>query len=122
MKQTAIFVIKLLMFVAFIGISGMGLAGGVKAPPKPTLSEAAVDSRLKNLTNLINTSGAAKRVQASPDETALAKHAEAKSLLEEAHALNQKGDLAQADTMLSQATKSMFEAIRLVSSSTSEKK
>ena len=96
----------------------------VKKPPKITLSNASLASRLSNLEHLVMTSSGARRIMASGNSEAMAKRDRAEDLLHKAQKNFDRGDLTAADRVLDNATKTMFEAIRLVGAgaSTEQKK
>lgn len=72
-----------------------------------------LDNRIANVSRLLEESSGAKRVDASSDTEALARRAEARELLRQARAARDAGDSARAGDLLSQASRAMFEAVRL---------
>lgn len=73
----------------------------------------ALDNRLKSVHSLIEGSTAARQIDASDNAGAKSKREEARNLYRQAMALRQGGNLAEADKVLNQAAKTMFEGVRL---------
>lgn len=75
--------------------------------------DEVIKSRIESVGRLVGSSSAAKRVVASGNAEALAKHREAQSLHESAQAAYREQDLDGARALLTNATQLMFEAARL---------
>ena len=73
-----------------------------------------LDSRLQSVEKLLETSSAAQQIKGSDNQAAKDKHAQAVSLYEKAKQANSSGNEQQADDLLKQATKTMFEATRMI--------
>ena len=73
-----------------------------------------LDSRLQSVEKLLETSSAARQIKASDDQAAKQKHDEASALFQQAKQANSKGNEQQASDLLKQATKTMFEATRMI--------
>ena len=80
-------------------------------PPPP--SRESVASQLANVKRLINVSSGAKRIEFSGEPAAQAKRAAATDLFNRAEATYETGNYAEADRLLKEATRTMFEAVRL---------
>ena len=71
-------------------------------------------SRLQSVEKLLGTSSAAQQIKGSDNQAAKQKHADAAALYEKAKQANSRGDTEQASDLLKQATKTMFEATRMI--------
>ncbi len=120
MNRNTQFYVPLLAGVLMLSGVGYVAAEETKKPPQSELTEQSVDSRMGNLTRLVNTSSGAKRIEASGNSEAIAKQQEAKSLLEQAKAARESGDLGQANQLLDKATQAIFEGIRIIGSGASK--
>jgi len=72
--------------------------------------------RLGHVQRLIEESSAAKRIEASGNEQAIARREKARSVHRQALAAHAEGKHEQADELLAQATRFMFEAVQLAES------
>jgi len=121
MKMTQLFIPLLVTVMpALIAINTQ--ADEIKKPPKATLSNESLSSRLSNLEHLVETSSAARRIKASGNDKAMAKRDQAEKLLGKAQKNFNRGDLTAADRELDTATQTMFAAIRLVGAGASTEK
>ena len=84
-----------------------------KKPPLAAVTDASVESRIGNLTNLIKSSSGADRVEQSGNPDALAHKRKAEERLQAAIGLHEAGRLDQANATLDEATREMFEAVRI---------
>ena len=75
---------------------------------------AQAGSRLQSVEKLLETSSAAQQIKESDNQAAKEKHGEAVALYEKAKLAQSKGDEQQAADLLKQATKTMFEATRMI--------
>jgi hypothetical protein len=91
---------------ALLASATAGLGGQAAAPVTP--------DRLEKTEKLIEASSAARSVKTSGDGAAEAKRAEARDLLEEARAASRAGDQEAADRLLTRATATFYEAVRMV--------
>ena len=73
-----------------------------------------LDSRLQSVEKLLETSSAAQTIKASDNQAAKQKRDHAVGLYQEAKQADSKGDQQQAADLLKQATKTMFEATRMI--------
>lgn len=71
-------------------------------------------SRIQSVEKLLETSSAAQQIKGSDNQAAKEVHRQAMALLEQAKQANSKGDDKQAADLLQQATKTMFEATRMI--------
>ena len=71
-------------------------------------------SRLQSVEKLLETSSAAHQIKDSDNQAAKEVHRQAKALLEKAKQASSKGDEKQTADLLKQATKTMFEATRMI--------
>ncbi|MCB1744362.1 MAG: hypothetical protein KDK91_28595 [Gammaproteobacteria bacterium] len=72
-----------------------------------------LENRFANVQRLIETSSGAQRVQDSDSAEARARRQQARALLERADAARQRGDAAAARELLGEASRTMFDAVRL---------
>lgn len=72
------------------------------------------ESRLQSVEKLLETSSAAQQIKGSDNQAAKDKHEQAVELFEKAKLAEGKGDEQQAADLLKQATKTMFEATRMI--------
>lgn len=72
------------------------------------------ESRLQSVEKLLETSSAAQQIKGSDNQAAKDKHEQAVQLFEKAKLAQGKGDEQQASDLLKQATKTMFEATRMI--------
>jgi hypothetical protein len=72
-----------------------------------------LEKRLNSVSTLIEESSAAKQIEASGDARALEKRAKAREFYRSAQDAFNKGELASASQLLSQASMTMFEAVRV---------
>lgn len=77
------------------------------------LTPDALDGRLKSVHSLMESSTAARQIETSDNAEAKKKHEEARQLYRRAKSSRDAGNLAEADKLLTQSTKTMFEAVRL---------
>lgn len=87
-------------------------ATAVWAVDRPTVAPGGGES-IEGVRRLIENSSGAEQIKASGDEAALAKQNEAREILARAQAAQQKGQAEEAKRLLGQATRTMFEAVRL---------
>ena len=84
----------------------------------PLLFNAAyaseMDSRLQSVAKLLETSSAAQKIKESDNQAARQKHQQAMSLYQQAREADSNGNGQQASELLKQATKTMFEATRMI--------
>lgn len=80
-----------------------------------TVDKAQLEKRLESVGTLIEKSSGARQVETSGDKRAAEKRAEAKSAYAEAQEAYKAGDYPRASRLLSQASGTMFEAVRLAS-------
>lgn len=97
--------------ILILGIASLLCAGETVAQTSQTGGVSA--NRLQSVEKLIENSSAARQVEASGEPQALARRDEARALYKQALAAAQAGDQEQAEKLLSQATKTMFEAVRM---------
>ncbi|MCM2277403.1 MAG: hypothetical protein NDJ89_04950 [Oligoflexia bacterium] len=100
------------LVLATVGATAATSAMAVAAAPSP----AAVASRLANVKRLLEVSSAARQVEASGSEAAMAAREKAREFYAIALTAYNSGDLALADEMLTLATRTMFEAVRMAGS------
>ena len=100
--------IKFTLFIVFITMSS---AGFVHAAPVPA------ESRFQAVEKLLKISSAAKRIDESDNADAKKKQAKAIELFEQAKTAADDGDGVHADTLLSDATKMMLAATRMIEKS-----
>jgi len=79
-----------------------------------TVHAGLTDSRLQSVEKLLETSSAAQQIKASDNQAAKDKHEQAVLLFDKAKLAQSKGDEQQAADLLKQATKTMFEATRMI--------
>ena len=72
-----------------------------------------LDNRIANVSRLIEESSGAKRVEDSGNAEALARREQARKLLQQARTARDSGDAARASALLGEASRSMFDAVRL---------
>lgn len=80
----------------------------------PVLAKTSIEDRLTSVEKLVTISSAAKKIQSSNKPEALAKRNEAIKIFEKAKILHDQGKIEEAEILLTQATQTMFEAVRLV--------
>ena len=110
--------------VAAAVLAGAGLLAGPAGAQAPTGSASGVDGRLDNVQRLVESSSGARQVEASGTPRALEAREEARGLLARARQAHASGDDDAATGLLNQATRTMFDAVRLAGapSSIREKK
>lgn len=102
------------LVVILATVSSMAIPGGTawaadaERPPESTQAR-----RLQSVHSLIEESSAAKRIEQSRHADAKARREAARALLAQAKAANDANDSARADELLNQASRTMFEAVRL---------
>lgn len=97
---------KINMKRLIIPLLGVLLIGAVHA--------GQTESRLQSVEKLLETSSAAQQIKGSDNQAAKDKHEQAVELFEKAKLVLGKGDEQQAADLLKQATKTMFEATRMI--------
>lgn len=97
--------------VLILGIASMLCIGETVAQTSP--AGGVPSDRLQSVEKLIENSSAARQVETSGEPQALARRDDARALYNQAVAAAQAGDQEQAEKLLSQATKTMFEAVRM---------
>ena len=80
----------------------------------PVLAKTSIEDRLTSVQKLVTISSAARKIQSSNKPEALLKRNEAIKIFEKAKSLHDQGNIAEAEKLLTQATQTMFEAVRLV--------
>ncbi|MCP5150173.1 MAG: hypothetical protein H6983_10545 [Ectothiorhodospiraceae bacterium] len=95
------------------GLLGAWLAVGPCAAQTTPGNADATASRLANVERLIESSSGARQVEASGVQAAMDKRERARALFRDAQSRHQAGDQAAADDLMKQASKEMFEAVRL---------
>jgi hypothetical protein len=97
-------------------LAGNVLAQGVSSAAERLSNQPAdatqVAKRVESVRTLIESSSGARQVEASGDEQAKHKRAEARELHKKAEAAHKAGDLEGANKLLSAASAKMFEAVR----------
>lgn len=101
------------------GMLAVSLWSGAAAAGAPDGGDGH-GGRLQFVRSLIEESSAAKRVAASQSVEARNAREKARSLHREAEAAHAAGDHARTDQLLGQASKTMFEAVRLAESAQSD--
>lgn len=116
---------KLLISAAFLGASGLVQLALAQAPAAGTESSAAarlasgqvdkeqLERRLESVGKLLDSSTAAKQIEASGDSAARAKQQKAKEAYAAARSAFDSGDLAKSSSLLNEASGLMFEGVRL---------
>jgi len=79
-----------------------------------TAYAAQAGSRLQSVEKLLETSSAAQRIKGSDNQAAKDKHEQAVALYQKAKLAENKGNKEQATELLDLATKTMFEATRMI--------
>lgn len=97
---------KINMKLLTMPLLGVLLVGAVHA--------GQTESRLQSVEKLLETSSAAQQIKGSDNQAAKDKHEQAVELFEKAKLAEGKGDEQQAADLLKQATKTMFEATRMI--------
>lgn len=97
---------KINMKLLTMPLLGVLLVGAVHA--------GQTESRLQSVEKLLETSSAAQQIRGSDNQAAKDKHEQAVELFEKAKLAQGKGDEQQAADLLKQATKTMFEATRMI--------
>ena len=97
---------KINMKLLTMPLLGVLLVGAVHA--------GQTESRLQSVEKLLETSSAAQQIKGSDNQAAKDKHEQAVELFEKAKLAQGKGDEQQAADLLKQATKTMFEATRMI--------
>lgn len=97
---------KINMKLLTMPLLGVLLVGAVHA--------GQTESRLQSVEKLLETSSAAQQIKGSDNQAAKDKHELAVELFEKAKLAQGKGDEQQAADLLKQATKTMFEATRMI--------
>lgn len=77
-----------------------------------TVDRAQLEKRFTSVGTLLSTSSAAKQIESSGDKDALTRHASAKQLYQQAKEAFAAGDLNSASRLLSEASVTMFSAVR----------
>ena len=80
----------------------------------PVVAKTSIDDRLASVEKLVQISSAAKKIQSSNNLEAMAKRNKAIKLYVNAKKLHEQGNIADAEKLLTQATQTMFQAVRLV--------
>lgn len=108
--------------IALIGSIGLHAGTALGADPVPdtsapravrTETKEQLERRLNSVSTLIESSSAAKQIEASGNADALALRAKAAELRKEAEDAFKAGDYPKAAPILDQAAKRMFEAVRM---------
>lgn len=97
---------KINMKLLTMPLLGVLLVGAVHA--------GQTESRLQSVEKLLETSSAAQQIKGSDNQAAKDKHEQAVELFEKAKLAEGKGHEQQAADLLKQATKTMFEATRMI--------
>lgn len=97
---------KINMKLLTMPLLGFLLVGAVHA--------GQTESRLQSVEKLLETSSAAQQIKGSDNQAAKDKHEQAVELFEKAKLAEGKGHEQQAADLLKQATKTMFEATRMI--------
>ena len=97
---------KINMKLLTMPLLGVLLVGAVHA--------GQTESRLQSVEKLLETSSAAQQIRGSDNQAAKDKHEQAVELFEKAKLAEGKGHEQQAADLLKQATKTMFEATRMI--------
>ena len=82
------------------------------SPPAVIMDRAQLEKRLESVKTLLEKSSAAKQIEASGDQSALAERAKALDIWSQAKIALERGDLALAQKLLVDAPKIMFAAAR----------
>ena len=90
------------------------LAAILILPIMPIFAETTIEDRVESVEKLLDVSSAAKKVQASNNDAAKIKHNEARLLFRQAKDQQAQGNTKEAEKYLTQTTKTLFEAVRLV--------
>ena len=107
---------KRLIVLCGLGILAMVAAGAAETDPPGatrTPDRSQVERKLESVTTLTEKSSAAKQVDASGSLEARQRRDKARELRVSAAAALQAGDLAAAASLLDQAAREMFEAVKL---------
>lgn len=99
------------LYVIFIKIQMMVLLSALFVG---LVQAGQTDSRLMSVEKLIESSSAAQKIKDSDNRAAKVKHEQALSLFVQAKQQQLNGNELQASDLLSQATKAMFEATRMI--------
>lgn len=99
-------------------VCGVAIAETPVAPPPPAVvpDRAQLEKRLESVKTLLETSSAAKQIEAGGDASAKAERAKALELWREAKSAFDAGDLPAAQKLLLEAPKMLFQAARHSSS------
>jgi len=108
MKKTLVCLNLLLLIVVNTTLCRIAAAEAVKPP-----GNVAYEDRIQFVSTLLENSSAAQRVSASDNPEAKQKHEYARLHFREAQQAHEAGDLETANNKLIEATKIMFEAVRL---------
>ena len=94
----------------------LSVSGGVVFPAGAldAAGESATGIRLESVEKLIETSSAARKINGSGNQAAIAHHGKARVLFRQARESLSDGNQAEADSLLQLATQTMFEAVRMV--------
>lgn len=94
----------------------LSVCGGVLFPGAPldAAGETATANQIQSVEKLLETSSAARKVGGSGNQAAIAQRDKARVLFQQARQSLADGNHAAADSLLQQATKTMFEAVRMV--------
>lgn len=87
---------------------------GSSLPISPARATDSSSKQLDHIYKLLNASSAARSVQGSDKPEVASLYAQAQALYEQAAAAAERGDVARRDTLLDEAAKTMFAAVRLV--------
>jgi tetratricopeptide (TPR) repeat protein len=111
MKKTLVCLNLILLIVVNITVCRIAAAEGTEAVKPP--GKVAYEDRIQFVSTLLEKSSAAQRVSASDNPEAKQKHEYARLHFQEAQQAHEAGDLETANNKLIEATKIMFEAVRL---------
>lgn len=87
----------------------------VDAPPQKIESKETIDARLRSVGILIAQSAAARQVESSGNTEALERHRQAREAYARAGEARDREDYAGAARLISEASRFMFEAVRIAS-------
>lgn len=96
------------------GASPAPLVTAPSAPvPTPKMDAAQMARRMGSVSTLLEKSSAARQIESSGSADALALRDKARALYEQAKQAYQAGDVNKASKLLNEATKTMFQGVRL---------
>jgi len=90
----------------------LGHASEDAKAPRVEVTTASVDSRVANARRLLESSSGAQRIASSDNEEAKRQRREAMALFQRAEAASKAGHLEEANRLLDDSTRGMFEAVR----------